>query len=471
MAMIMPVLGGLAGQSAGSRAKDSSSTQQTISESELELAYYNGFDGNLGDAELVSRQGDNEDFTAADTDLGVKPEKNDSLTPVFCEGEVGQALYLDKSSSYGAKIPVPDLGASYTISFWVKPMEEIKSYVSIFFVDTDIISTNSKWLSITKTGDGWMNGYACPAVWSWNNINYDEKIFETPWYAYQNEEGTWCGDGEDEKAMALEQGKWTYITVTVDDSQTAEYGTVSEEGYVCSSKATTYVNGVLYGTGTVVKGVYGQGEGSEESETYLGIDVIDAPLKACFDEVAIYKGVATDTMIKESYEKVVNQGGSSIMTTPTVIPTSIPTSNLATTPTPTSTVIPTSTPTSNLASTPTPVPTWSTASDSDKETTDTKKLSFVLGKVKNISAIKSKKKTISLSWKKVSKAKGYQIEYGTDKKFKKKNSKVTKKTKAVLSKLNKKKTYYIRVRAYSKNGNEKIYGKWSATKKVKMKKG
>ena len=37
-------------------------------------------------------------------------------------------------------------------------------------------------------------------------------------------------------------------------------------------------------------------------------------------------------------------------------------------------------------------------------------------------------------------------------------------------KLKKRKTYYIRVRAYKMNGKKKVYGKWSTVKKVKIKK-
>lgn len=80
--------------------------------------------------------------------------------------------------------------------------------------------------------------------------------------------------------------------------------------------------------------------------------------------------------------------------------------------------------------------------------------------------VKSKKGSkISLSWEKVKSAKGYQIEYADNKTFKKKKSKVTKKTKYVIKKLEKKTTYYIRVRAYKLDDEEKIYGKWSKVKK------
>ena len=75
-----------------------------------------------------------------------------------------------------------------------------------------------------------------------------------------------------------------------------------------------------------------------------------------------------------------------------------------------------------------------------------------------------------MKFKKVSSAQKYQIQISVNKKFKKKKSIQTKKTKYTIKKLKKKKTYYIRVRAYKMNGKKKVYGKWSMVKKVKIKK-
>lgn len=86
------------------------------------------------------------------------------------------------------------------------------------------------------------------------------------------------------------------------------------------------------------------------------------------------------------------------------------------------------------------------------------------------SAASKKEKSVTLSWKKVSCAKGYQIQYAINKKFKKKKSKMTSKTSTTIRKLKKKKTYYFRIRAYKLDDNKKVYGKWSKVKKVKIKK-
>ncbi len=82
---------------------------------------------------------------------------------------------------------------------------------------------------------------------------------------------------------------------------------------------------------------------------------------------------------------------------------------------------------------------------------------------------KGKKKAVQASWKKAAGAKGYQIQYGTSKKWKKKKAKTTKKTKLTLGKLKSKKTYYIRVRAYTVQNGKKVYGRWSKTVKKKVK--
>ena len=77
---------------------------------------------------------------------------------------------------------------------------------------------------------------------------------------------------------------------------------------------------------------------------------------------------------------------------------------------------------------------------------------------------------LSLKWKKVADANGYQMQYATNKKFKVKKKKSTTKIKYTVKKLKKKKTYYVRVRAYTVLNGKKVYGKWSKVKKVKIKK-
>lgn len=85
-------------------------------------------------------------------------------------------------------------------------------------------------------------------------------------------------------------------------------------------------------------------------------------------------------------------------------------------------------------------------------------------------ALKGKKAKVNL--KKVAQASGYEIMYSTNMNFTKKATKKVSTTKLTktIRKLKKKKTYYIKARAYKLDGKTKVYGKWSLIKKVVIKK-
>ncbi len=93
-----------------------------------------------------------------------------------------------------------------------------------------------------------------------------------------------------------------------------------------------------------------------------------------------------------------------------------------------------------------------------------------------ISSVKNNKKgtvTIKLKTKKTdSKVDGYEVISATSKKklAKVKKAKTFTKAPIKLTKLKKRKTYYIKVRAYKLDGEEKVYGDWSSVKKIKIKK-
>ena len=93
------------------------------------------------------------------------------------------------------------------------------------------------------------------------------------------------------------------------------------------------------------------------------------------------------------------------------------------------------------------------------------------GKVKKVRVKSSKKRTMTVRFKKIKKAAGYQICYSRNKKWKKAKKIIVKasSSKKTIKKLKRKKTYYVRVRAYRKSGKKKLYGAWSAVKKVKIK--
>lgn len=88
-------------------------------------------------------------------------------------------------------------------------------------------------------------------------------------------------------------------------------------------------------------------------------------------------------------------------------------------------------------------------------------------KVKNIKVRKSK-----VTWERKETVAGYQIRYAANRKFDKAKIKTIKKNvnKYIIGKLKKKKKYYIQVRAYKVFNHENYYGKWSKTKKIKIKK-
>lgn len=110
-------------------------------------------------------------------------------------------------------------------------------------------------------------------------------------------------------------------------------------------------------------------------------------------------------------------------------------------------------------------PTTKPSTTKNTETVKPKKTS-----IKN--SVKAKKK-FTVTWAKVSGVKGYQIQYSSNKKFKKNNKSVTvtkqKTTKATVKKLKSKKKYYVRVRTYKTVNGKKIYSFWSKVKSVKTK--
>lgn len=119
-----------------------------------------------------------------------------------------------------------------------------------------------------------------------------------------------------------------------------------------------------------------------------------------------------------------------------------------------------------------PATTPSTTQPTTKPNT-TKNTETVKPKKTSIKKLSKGKKKFTVNWAKVSGVKGYQIQYSSDKKFKKNNKSVTvakqKTTKATVKKLKSKKKYYVRVRTYKTVNGKKIYSSWSKVKSVKTK--
>lgn len=96
-------------------------------------------------------------------------------------------------------------------------------------------------------------------------------------------------------------------------------------------------------------------------------------------------------------------------------------------------------------------------------------------KTTKLAKVEAGKKCATLSWKKQAKGgiKGYEIQYSTDKNFKKDVKSVTvgktKTTTKTIKKLKSGKKYFFRIRTFKKSGSDRIYSEWSKTKNIKVK--
>lgn len=166
-----------------------------------------------------------------------------------------------------------------------------------------------------------------------------------------------------------------------------------------------------------------------------------------------------------------------LIVTPTAVPTKQPTVGPTVIPTLKPTIAPTVTPT--VPSTEIPSNTGylsdnkQTATSVPQNVTNENKSVTEGAKVPRVKFSKLKvsgKCKVKATWKKLTNISGYQIQYAPNKKFKKAKRKTVKSTSVTIKKLKKKKTYFVRVRAYKLVDGKKVYGKWSVVKKVKIKK-
>ena len=113
------------------------------------------------------------------------------------------------------------------------------------------------------------------------------------------------------------------------------------------------------------------------------------------------------------------------------------------------------------------------ATDSYKAASATVKLTVIPAKV-TISKISTPKTAqVKVTWKKDSKATGYQLVYASDKSFTKNVTTVSVKKNTTTSKtiesLTSKKKVYVKVRSYTTVNGTNMYGKYSAVKSVTVK--
>ena len=201
---------------------------------------------------------------------------------------------------------------------------------------------------------------------------------------------------------------------------------------------------------------------------------------ALIDQKGVLTGVSPGTVVVLIHEKEdENKYGTKVITileaqpTPTVEPEATPVVIPTTPPTATPTVEPEATPVVILTTT------LTASSDNNNfskevgaDAKEEEPLFVIKLEKTSIKDIENcAKKKVRCKIKKVKYAKGYQVYYATNKKFSKKKKMNVKNTTFILKKLKKKKTYYIRVRAYRYRveGGKKIYGAWSSVKKIKIK--
>lgn len=105
----------------------------------------------------------------------------------------------------------------------------------------------------------------------------------------------------------------------------------------------------------------------------------------------------------------------------------------------------------------------------------TKKITFEIVPAKvTLSKLTVGSKALTATWKTVSGATGYEVQYSTSKKFTSKTTrtvkiKSSKTKKTTIKKLTKGKKYYVRIRAYKTVSKKPVYGAWSSVKNIKVK--
>ena len=99
----------------------------------------------------------------------------------------------------------------------------------------------------------------------------------------------------------------------------------------------------------------------------------------------------------------------------------------------------------------------------------------ILPKSTSLKKLHAESKQFTVTWKaQKTETTGYQIEYSTNKNFKRGNKKITikknKTTEKTIKKLKSKKKYYVRIRTYKTVQGKKYYSKWSKVKNIKTNK-
>ncbi len=106
----------------------------------------------------------------------------------------------------------------------------------------------------------------------------------------------------------------------------------------------------------------------------------------------------------------------------------------------------------------------------EKKVTASSDVRWSIKKVTRIRCRKIKKKKVVVTWKKVKKASGYEIQIARNTSFTKKKKTYRKAVRNCTIKVKTKGNYYIRIRARAYHDGKMVHGKWSTVKKIKIKK-
>ncbi|TAH70391.1 MAG: LamG domain-containing protein [Anaerolineaceae bacterium] len=237
--------------------------------------YEYSFDGELGGATVVTREGDVDGLPVT---FNI-PKANSSITAQFAEGKNGQAVFLD--GTYGLLLDAEAVGETYSVSFWVNPAR-FSNFSPIIQIGQDLLEEEGRcaWLNVTKTD--WA-GDATPIIWS-RSLRDDSW----PWY----QKAYFAVD--ESNPMALAKDDWTHVVITV-DGNTPGTDPVLEVEVPGTNHSKLYLNGELFGEGPVAKQTF-----TEDSKIYLGINCWDFLFKGLFDDFKVYNTVLTNAEAKDA---------------------------------------------------------------------------------------------------------------------------------------------------------------------------
>ncbi|MCX4339477.1 MAG: hypothetical protein OSJ72_07505 [Lachnospiraceae bacterium] len=233
------------------------------------------FNGKLGDAAVVTREGDIGRFND-----GTYPEQTQDVLPLFTEGIEGEAIYLD--GSYGVELLGMDaLSDSYTIAFWFRA-DELRDWSPFLLIGSHLLDVGEK-----------------QSFLSFNKKTTEEGTQVVPIFnTIDAVTGNSCEirpSMEDKRCISL--NVWNYITVCVDASQRVEDDSDKVMGYL-------YLNSELIGFGQISKLHLEQ----DDVKAYLGISCFDELFRASYDEVHIWKQMLNESQISSMYTAYTEAG-------------------------------------------------------------------------------------------------------------------------------------------------------------------